>query len=621
MRLFRGFRFGRRHLPMVVAQMVLVALSYLLSFFLRFDYDFDAMPWESIGITLPAVILVRMATLGWFNLYRGLWRYAGMLDVVQLTTASTVGTVILAPVLLFGFQDQLVPRSVPLMDFVANLLLLGGARVAVRAAKGQNWRRHDSGTDEAAKRLAIIGAGDAGSALVKHLYDTSRDQVDPVVFIDDDSTKFGSTIQGIPITGPTDSLDDIVRELGIDVVVIAVPSATPTERRTIIGRCQAAGVNFKVLPSTPAIVGGRVTFEMVRDVDPVDLLGRPPAKLDDALVAGFLKGKRVLVTGGAGSVGSEIAMQVAAHEPEHLLLVDLAESMLTLLQNSLLSVIPGAVSVIVEDVSDHKAMLRLMRRFQPHVVIHAAAHKHVNLMEEAVPRAVKNNVGGTYASAKAAIDAGVGQFVLISTDKAVQPTSVMGATKRASELLVQELHDCGGTNFVSVRFGNVIGSSGSVVQIFKEQLARGGPVTVTDADATRYFMSVQEAAGLVLEAAALGADGGVFVLDMGEPVRIVDLAEAMVALSGLQVGKDVDIVFTGLRPGEKMNEDLTSSVEELLATGHEKLWKLNDVPGTGGTVSQIEELCEAASAGEERQVMALLRKVVPDYAMPSSTGG
>ncbi|MBT6680749.1 MAG: polysaccharide biosynthesis protein, partial [Chloroflexi bacterium] len=461
--------------------------------------------------------------------------------------------------------------------------------------------------------------GDAGAALCSQAFSTNAFQYLPVAFADDDRNKVGQTIIGVPVAGQITDIPDIVRSYGVDIAVIAIPSASSTRKRAIVEMCREAGVECKILPATADLVDGTVSISEIREVDIIDLLGRPQAELDVNLIRSSIEGKKVMVTGAAGSVGSELARQIAALEPGLLVLVDRAENPLVFLESELESSLTPKTDLLVRivDVNDEPALLRFMKECRPETVFHAAAHKHVNLMEDAPSQAIANNIGGTLAAARSAAEVGADNFLLISTDKAVNPTSVMGATKRVAELVIRELNRTSSTRFIAVRFGNVLGSNASVVPIFKRQIERGGPVTVTDPDVERYFMSGTEAVGLILQAAAVGKGGEVFILEMGEPVKIVTLAETLITLSGLTPGEDIEIVYTGLKPGEKMTEVLSFSGEDVTDTGLEKLWVLNDSTNESGVIETVERLLGDLPEIGEPTARNRISELLPEY-VPAS---
>lgn len=600
-----------RYLALFV-QLVLMAASYASSFALREDLDISRIPYDTLLKSLPFLVVVRMATLWVFRIHLSIWRYVGLQDVVQIVKATTLSSFILMAVLIPVFGTQTLPASVLVMDWAGNVLLLSGVRVFVRLAR-QRFRPTADDTGPI-KRLLIVGAGDAGASLCAHALNSTVFHFRPVAFVDDDPAKVGTNILGVPVAGSSEEMRRVVSEYQVDSIVIAIPSATRSQTHRLVEFCQQTTVPFQILPDTAALLDGSVSIDRIREVNPLDLLGRPPAKLDQEVIGRFIRGRRILITGAAGSVGSELARQIATLQPELLLLVDHAENPLFFLEAELLNASPNTklVSRIV-DVTDPQGIQLIMTQHRPQVVFHAAAHKHVPFMERTPLEAIRNNVGGTYLLATQALESGVETFILVSTDKAVKPISVMGATKRLAELLMQEMNESGPTQFISVRFGNVLGSSGSVVPIFKEQISRGGPVTVTHPETTRYFMSVQEAARLILQAAATGTGGEIFLLDMGNPVRIVSLAETMITLSGLKPYEDIDIVFIGLRPGEKLSESLHSDDEEFQATEYDKLLVLKQDHSTAHVLKDVDELLRHLPDTEATDVLAQLTHLVPEY--------
>ena len=603
-----------------LSQTGLVVASYLGVFFLRFDLNVGQVPFEVMLKTLPLLIVARLASFTWFRLHRGRWRYVGIPDLVQIIKATTVSSLVFTVLVIVIFGLQGFPRSVFLLDWAGNLFLLGGIRLLARSVRERF--RPMLGRDSTLKRLLIVGAGDAGAALCSQALATPGFRFKPVAFVDDDARKLGTTVLAVPVAGRCTDIPSVVREYEVDAAVIATPSATPSEMRSLVKVCQQAEVPFRVLPATSDLIDGTVSINRVRDVDPVDLMSRPSAKLDREAIQSFVRDKRILVTGGAGSVGSELARQVSILQPELLLLLDTAENPLFFLEAELRANSPSfRLMARVCDVTDECEVERVMGEYRPHVVLHAAAHKHVPLMERTPGVAVRNNVGGTLVVAKCSQRAKVETFVLVSTDKAVKPTSVMGATKRLAELLTQEKNHEGPGAFVSVRFGNVLGSNASVVPIFKQQIANGGPVTVTHPEACRYFMSLPEAAGLILQAGAIGAGGETFVLDMGDPVKIVSLAEMMIELSGLKPYEDIEIVFTGLRPGEKLSEDLYYDWENARPTGYEKLLAIpNSYPATP-IMAQAEDLLRSLPTLDPGGVKSVLARLVPEYRPMNSLVG
>jgi FlaA1/EpsC-like NDP-sugar epimerase len=598
-----------------LVQLGVAVISYVASFALVLDLDLGQLPWGFIMKTLALLVAVRIASLVLFRLYRGLWRYTSVFDLVQIVKATTVSSLLFVAfeIPIFGLEEM--PTSVLLLDWAGNIFLLGGIRLFVRTVRERFYPLRATVASQApSKRLLIVGAGDAGAALCKQALQSPGFRFTPVAFVDDDPGKAGDHIHGVPIVGLCEDISWIVDRYQVEAAIIAMPSATPGQRRTVVDILQRERVRFTVLPSTPDIIDGNFSIRDTREVDPLDLLGRPPARLDRPAIKRFIRGKRLFITGAAGSVGSELVRQAAGLDPELLLLVDQAENPLLFLESEIRTLFPDVPLLAqIADVTDEIAMRRLVAEHRPHVLLHAAAHKHVPFMELVPAKAVRNNVGGTYVLADCAIKYGVEKFVLVSTDKAVNPTSVMGATKRLAEMLTKEMNRLGNTRLIAVRFGNVLGSNASVVPIFKQQISSGGPVTVTHPDVTRYFMSIPEAAGLILQAGAVGSGGETFMLEMGDAVRILDLAETMINLSGLQPHRDVEIIFTGLRPGEKLHEELHSDAEKSAPTGFDKLSVVRGDSPAGDIVAQVEKLLAGLPGIEGNEVKVALKRLVPEY--------
>ena len=607
-----------RLLLVVVGHLALFVLSYVASFVLRLDFNVGEIPADLLLKSLPILVLVRTGGMALFGLHKGLWRYVGVVDLLQIMKATTVTSLAFSLLMLVIFGFSGFPLSVIIMDWAGNVFLLGGVRLSIRVIRERIVQ--PSSVRGRLKRMLIVGAGDAGAALCRQAMNNPAFRFRPVAFVDDNPNKVGTSILTVPVVGTCDELPSVVKEYQIDAVVIAIPSATGAEMRRLVDTCHKAGISPQILPATPDILEGRVTISRIREVDPIDLLGRAPARLDRAVLGEFVRGKRIVITGGAGSVGSELVRQIAEFNPAFVVVIDRAENPLYFADAEFRATFPDLCIVSrVLDVTDGVEMKSVMTKYEPQVLFHAAAHKHVPLMEDSPREAIKNNVVGTYVLAKAAIDVGVENFTLVSTDKAVNPSSVMGAAKRVAELLIQELNALGPTRFVAVRFGNVLGSNASVVPIFKTQIARGGPVTVTHPEAKRFFMSLSEAAGLILEATAIGEGGEIFSLDMGDQIRIVTLAETLITLSGLQPYEDINIVFTGLRPGEKLSEELSLEGEDVQPTGYEKLMVLKGDYEANEITSKVEGLVESLSNQESEQSLLWLQQLVPEYRPVTAT--
>jgi len=543
------------------------SIAYALAFAARFEFSMDGR-WAAMLATLPLVVAIQIVIAQAFSLLGGCWRYVSLSDMRAIALATTLSSAILFATSRVATGTLSIPPSIIVIDWGFAMLLLAGIRVAKRVA-------HEGllgfGATREVKRVLILGAGDAGELLLRDIAARPESRLAVVGFLDDDLRKRGRRIRRVPIMGPCDSLADAAHRTGARLVLIAIPGAAGKARRRLVDLARRAGIACKTLPSVAELVGGAVTVSSVRPVAIQDLLGRAPVEANLGALRACVSGRSVLVTGACGSIGSELCRQIAALAPARLVLLDRNENGLFWLERSLRDADPanaGRVVVALGDVTDAERGRAIFAKHEPHVVFHAAAVKHVPLIEQNPTEAVRNNVVGTATMARIAEEAGVEVFVLISTDKAVNPTCAMGRSKRQAELYLLDLaRKRARTRFVSVRFGNVLGSAGSVVPIFQEQIERGGPVTITHPDMKRFLMTIPEAVQLVIEAAHLGRGGEIFVLDMGEPVRIVDLAQDMIRLSGL-APDEIEIVVTGIRPGEKLEEELHSAEERLVPTTH-----------------------------------------------------
>ena len=562
-----------RQVLAALVQVALFASAWGMAFAVRFDLTVPAKYTELLLTTWGIAALVKGIAFVVFQLHRHWWRYAGVKDLEAIVEA----VVIASSALVIGFYlldpgvGLRVPRGVFVLDLLLSVFMLGGMRLLGRVSRGR-LKGLLAGRDR--QSIVIFGAGDSAEQLLREIDRNPSMQRRVEALFDDDPRLLGARVQGVRVVGSTDDFLEFAKIRKVDEVVIATPRASGSDIRRMVDLCREAGTAFRVLPAIGDLLDGRVSWSKLREVDIHDILGRAPVELDPEILSALISDKTVLITGGGGSIGSELVRQIARWAPRRILALDQSEDPMFELQKSLARhEITVPVVPIIADVCDAPRIEGIMAKWRPHVVLHAAAHKHVPLMEENVAEAARNNVIGTRTVAGAAGRSGATHFVMISTDKAVNPTSVMGCTKRLAELVVQEMHhEFRGTRFVSVRFGNVLGSRGSVVPIFREQIARGGPVTVTHPDMMRYFMTIPEASRLVLEAAGLGKGGEVFILDMGEPIRIVDMARELIRLSGLEPDVDVEIKFTGARPGEKLFEELALGEEGAAKTHHPKVF-------------------------------------------------
>lgn len=556
----------------VLVHLALVVASYGLASLLRFDFQVASAFDQVFVRTLPVIVAVRLTVFGLFGLYRGLWRYVSTSDLHAILIATTLGSVIVAA--LEFFIKTGAPRSVLLIDWVLCLALVAGVRVLIRSLREVMTSRS---TESAVRRALVVGAGDGAARLIRQFGHGSSAPYDLVGMVDDDSRKRRMKIHGIPVLGRTEDLPQLVAKYEAQEILIAIPSASPDERRDIMAVCRRCGLPVKSLPSIHLMAGSRGWSGQLEEVAPEDLIDRQSVRVDDARLVGDIRGSTVMVTGAGGSIGSELCRQIVKLAPKTLVMFERGESPLHFLHVELVESHPDIEYVpMVGDINDARKVRDAMAEHSPDFVYHAAAYKHVPLMETHPLDAISNNIFGTETVARAAIDHGVKKFVLISTDKAVRPVSTMGMTKRVAEDLLQT-YQGRGTTFVSVRFGNVLGSAGSVLPLFQWQIARGGPVTVTDPEATRYFMLISEAAQLVLQAGAMGSGGEVFFLDMGSPVRVQQLAEDVIRMSGMSPGKDMQVSTVGLRAGERLSEELVRETEEFLGSDHEMVYKVQGI--------------------------------------------
>ncbi|MCM2315157.1 MAG: polysaccharide biosynthesis protein [Thermoanaerobaculia bacterium] len=602
---------------------VLVA-AFVASYLFRFEFAIPADERRFLVTQLPYVVLLQFVALYLSGVYAFIWRYVGLREarafVIAIMSAA-VPVVILRSVLPDAYHAWRVPLSVAIADAVVAAVGILALRIARRTQweSAQRRLRAVGSALPEARPVLLIGAGEAGVMVAREIERRGDLGLDVRGFVDDDRSKADSRILGIRVVGTTEDLPRLVREMEIDHVVISIAQAPRQQIRRIVAICEAIPVRVQIIPGLFEILQGRVAISRLRNVEIEDLLGREQVELDTSDVRQFLSGRVVMVTGAGGSIGSELARQVAALAPSRLLLVERAEFVLFDIDREIRAAFPGLpVEALVADAGDEPRMRAIFETWHPAVVVHAAAHKHVPLMELNPCEAIKNNVLATQTTAQLAGEFGAEAFVLISTDKAVRPTSVMGASKRVAELVVQDLfREHPGTRFVVVRFGNVMGSTGSVIPIFREQIKKGGPVTVTDPEMVRFFMTIPEASQLVLQAGAMGQGGEIFVLDMGEPVRIVDLANEMIRLSGLVPGEDIEIVFTGVRPGEKLYEELGHDHETLVKTRHPKIFIGDLAPMSPAALEDaVVTLGEAAFAGEDSVVRERLASVTGMAADP-----
>lgn len=600
----------RKLVPLILLLIDIIIISVVpfVALWIRFDgavnYDYLTM----VVFYLPVLIAIRIITFYIFGLYRRLWQYASIHELVAIVGAVTVSSVVNWGYILATSAG--IPKSIYVLSWFLNIMFIGASRLAVRI-----YYYIRNGRQEPDAKVLIFGAGDAGAMIareIRHRYYKTKQLVG---FIDDDPFKNNQMLFGAKVLGNRRNIKDIIDEYGVNEIIIAMPSVRGSTLRTIVNYCKASSCKVQIVPGIYELIDGKVTMQQLRNVDLEDLLRRDPVNLDMNAIAGYLTGKTVLVTGAGGSIASELCRQIARLSPERLILLGKGENSIYEIDRELRENHPQLLlEPVIADIRDGQRINDVFRTFKPQVVFHAGAHKHVPLMERQPAEAVRNNIFGTKTIAEAADRAGVEVFIMISTDKAVNPTSVMGATKRVAELIIQSMNHVSSTRFAAVRFGNVLGSRGSVIPLFKRQIAKGGPITITHPDMKRYFMTIPEACQLVLQAGSMASGGEVFVLDMGEPVKIVDMARDLIELSGLTPDKDIKIKFTGLRPGEKLFEELLTAEEGTTATKHNKIFVAN--------LNAVDEqrlhrgFLSLQSARYSDEIIKEITNLVPTYQHP-----
>lgn len=597
---------------LIFIDIVLINFAFIAAFYFRFTYNIPRNYLVNYENSIIPITLIYLVVFFIFKLYESLWIYASIdefLLAVGACIAANLGTI------LYGrFIGQRLPYSVSVLAGIFSVLLICGFRMSFRI-----YRRSlilASGTKKNNyQNVMVIGAGSAGAMIVKEMKNNSAIKYKPVVIVDDSKFKIGTTISGVKVAGNRNEIPDLCKKYDVDEILISIPSLGTEDKKQIIDICKTTGCKLKIVPDMKDLINGRVSYSNVRNVEVEDLLGRDQVKLDMEDIADYIKGNTILVTGGGGSIGSELCRQIAKFHPKQLLILDIYENNAYDLQNELRYKYPELnLKVLIATVREKNKLEYIFREYRPDIVFHAAAHKHVPLMEDNPTEAIKNNVFGTLNLAETADKYGTKRFVMISTDKAVNPTNVMGATKRICEMIVQSMNSISKTQFVAVRFGNVLGSNGSVIPLFKRQISHGGPVTITHREITRFFMTIPEAAQLVLQAGAYAQGGEIFVLDMGKPVKIYDLACDLIKLSGFEPNKDIMIEVTGLRPGEKLYEELLMDEEGLSETRHEKIFigrptyiNINELK------KELSELYEIVQRVDKLGAVAKIKQMVPTY--------
>jgi len=611
----------RNRIILLGIDIFLINLSILLSLFVRFEGQINDQFMQYFVVYRENFILItiiKILVFYYFKLYSSIWRYASINEMIKIVSASIVASALMISVLFL--KQSVLPRSVYVIATLFDMMFIGGFRFSVRSISTIYFGSKKKGQDR--KRIMVVGAGDAGAMIIREYKNHYSSTSTPVVVVDDDRTKQGQRISGVPVEGGREYIPELVKKYNIDEIVIAIPSASKVEIADIVRISKKTGTKLKILPGVYELIDGMVSVNSIREVQIEDLLGREEIKIDIDEIKENLRGKTIMVTGGGGSIGSELCRQIAIQRPAKLVMVDIYENTTYDVQNELKNTFKDLnLKVYIASVRDKQRIGELVRRERPDIIFHAAAHKHVPLMEDSPKEAIKNNVFGTWNLARAAIESGVDKFVMISTDKAVNPTNIMGASKRLCEILVQSMNPLSNTEFVAVRFGNVLGSNGSVIPLFKKQIEAGGPVTVTHLDVIRYFMTIPEAVQLVLQAGAMAHGGEIFVLDMGEPVKIMDLAEDLIRLSGFEPYTEIPIDIIGLRPGEKLFEELLLDEEGILKTKNTKIFVAKQSKVDYEKLSkELNNLYDVIIENSDENTKDYVKKLVPTYIETNRRG-
>jgi FlaA1/EpsC-like NDP-sugar epimerase len=597
-------------LIMALIDTAVINIALLAAFYLRFDSVIQSQYIVLYRDTCVVVTLLTLACFYKFNLYNRLWKFASINELISIISATlTAAILIIGYTFMFGHP---YPRTIYILYWSLLTTFAGGYRFMLRAGTNINFRGIQNTSD--VKNVMVIGAGDAGSVVIEEFVKHPQLKRRPVAVIDDDKSKQGMKIRGIKVEGARKDIPDIVLKKSIHEIIIALPSADRRDIKDIVTICNKTKCKIKILPGIYELIDGNVTVQRLRDVKIEDLLGREPVKVNLQEISGYIKNKTVLVTGGGGSIGSELCRQIVKFKPKQLLIFDMNENDVYNLECDLKTQYRNPkYKCLIGSIRDEDRLEYIFQKYRPEVVFHAAAHKHVPMMELNPIEAIKNNVFGTLNVAEVSIKYSAERFILISTDKAVNPTNVMGATKRIAEIAIQMMARGSNTVFAAVRFGNVLGSKGSVVPLFKRQIERGGPVTVTHPEVTRYFMTIPEAVQLVIQAGALANGGEIFILDMGDPVKIIDLAKNMIRLSGLEPYTDIKIQYTGLRPGEKLFEELLLNEEGITATKNEKIYIAKPTYMPVETFSKELEELKKILLGYNKDLEGTIKRLVPTY--------
>ena len=619
----------RNFLVILGIDALLLAVAWYGAHLLRFNFDIPTNYLSVMKRVFPVIITFKIVTFYFFDLYRGMWRYTSITDLLNIIKAASISCFLIISFVLFSTRFKGFARSVFIIDWCLTILFISGLRLSVRLyfeliSQDKPWRiavgtlfwplRQKRAN---CKNLLIIGAGDCGEKIFREIRDNARLGYNVVGFLDDHPSKVGMKIHGVPVIGVIRDIEMVAKSIRADEALIAIPSAKSEQMRRIVGYCKESGIEFKTVPSMGELINGKVTLSTIREVAYRDLLGREAVRLDETRIGDYLNSRSVLVTGAGGSIGSELCRQICRFRPETIMLYERAESPLYELDLELKQNFSGIkIMPLLGDIRDRRQLEKAFEASKPQAVFHAAAYKHVPMLELQPWKAVKNNILGTRNLIDMAQRFEIDRFVFVSTDKAVRPVNVMGASKRAAELLVQSQNGsrASNTRFMIVRFGNVVGSIGSVVPLFKKQIEKGGPVTVTHPEVTRYFMTIPESCQLILQAGAMGEGGEIFILDMGTPIKIDDMARDLIRLSGFEPDVDIKIEYIGLRLGEKLYEELITEGEGILPTSHDKIMVLRGEECNVEVVNgKIDELARLAYDQEGEKIKATLREIVPEY--------
>lgn len=601
----------------LLSDLVLIVASYLFANFTRFDFNFTILKLNvsKLYISLGIIVCVKIFFIYYFDLYLGMWRYTGIKDLINILKAAISSFFVILFIFMFLLRLHTFSRSVLLIDLILTIIGLGSNRILIRIYFDYFLKSSSNGFEEQTNVL-IIGAGDAGERLFREVDRDKEKNYKVVGFVDDQISKIGKKIHGIEVLSNITNLQTAIKETRAKIVMIAIPSASDEQMKKIVNICKNNDVDFKTIPTMNEIINNRISINQLRDVSYKDILGRDEIVFDKKEIVDYLKRKTILVTGSAGSIGSELCRQIARFEPSRIILFDIAETPLYHIENNMKELFPYLpIKPIIGDIKDTNHLEILFKRYKPDIIFHAAAYKHVPMMEEQPWKAVENNLFGTKALVEAAKQFSVGQFILISTDKAVNPTSIMGASKKLAEILIHN-QDSSKTMFSCVRFGNVLGSAGSVIPLFEKQIKEGKPLTITHPEVKRYFMTIPEACLLVIQAGSLSLGGEIFILEMGKMRKIVDIAKNMINFYSYKTNKNLDIIkFIGLRKGEKLYEELSTSDEKLIETNHTKIKKIDNCIKRVFSEKDIIALKKAVNNQDRFEVIKTVKNIVPEYNM------